>query len=156
MNDNLSKLSKIILAVLIVIGVIITALFYMDLASVSDEALIPDQWVNNFLKYAYIIGIAAAVIAVGFALYSFVLRLMDNPKKAVISLLPIIVLVLVVVIAYSSASDLALDMPNYTGTDNVDGHSNLKWTGAGLYSMYALLLGALAAIIVTELTKALK
>jgi len=154
MKDNLSKISGIIRIALIVIAIIIAALFYSDLASVSDEALLPDNWVNSFLKYAYFLAIAAAVVAVGFALWSLVLKFMDKPKQAALGLIPIILLVLVAVFAYSYASDTPLPMENYEGTDNVPG--TLKWSGAGLYTTYALFVGAVAAIAYAEVSKIIK
>lgn len=156
MKNNLVKISGAIRIVLIAIAVIIAALFYSDLMSVSDEALMPDQWINGFLKYAYILGISAAVIAILFALYTFVMKLIDSPKKALISLIPIVALVVIVIIAHSNASDMPLNMPNYDGMDNVKGHKNLIWSGAGLFTMYTLLIGAIAAIIVAEIMRIFK
>ncbi len=154
MTDNLSKISGIIGIVLIVIAVIVTGLFHMDLASVSDEALLPDNWVNVFLKYAYFLIFAATIIAVGFGLFSFAMRLKDEPKRALMGLIPLVIIALVVIVAYSSASDVKLPMENYEGPDNVPG--TLKWSGAGLYTTYALFIGAVVAIIYAEISKLIK
>ncbi len=156
MNDNISKISLIMRVVLIAIAVIVAIFFYLDLASVEDEALIPDNWVNRFLKYSYILAIGAAILTVGFALLGLGMKFIDSPKKALIGIIPAIILLIVVLVGHSMASDVALDMPNYEGTDNVTGHFNLKWSGTGLYVSYFLIFGAIAAILYAEVSKLLK
>jgi hypothetical protein len=75
---------------------------------------------------------------------------MHAPKKAMYSLIPILLLVAVVVIAYASASDAKIDIPSYEGTDNFDGSGTLKWTDTGLYATYIAMAGAVLAIVFAE------
>ncbi len=181
MTDNLSKITKILLIVLFVVAIIFTVKFYMGMSSLegmkaeefnavemADAGSILDagtdseleakkgaiNWLGYFFKFTYFVGFLAAGAAVLFSLINFVLKLKDEPKKAIVGLIPLIILGLVVLLAYSGASNEVLTIPGYTGEDNVP--KTLKWSGAGLYTTYALIGLAILSIIYVEIAKAFK
>ncbi len=180
MKDNLSKITKILLIVLFVVTVIFIVKFYMGMSSIEDmkaeeinkiettDVSILDgtdseleakkaaiNWLGYFFKFTYFVGFLAVAAVIGFSVLNFVLKLKDEPKKALLGIIPLLVLVLVLLIAYYGlASDKLLDMPNYKGDGNVPG--TLLWTGTGIMVMYALFGFAILSIIYVEIAKAFK
>ena len=105
---------------------------------------------NMILRWAFILLIITAVVALIFPL----MYLVANPKNAI---RPLIILALVgifVLIAWLLASDDILHMPAYNGADNVE--SVLKKAGTGLFLAYILAIGALGAILFSEISKLFK
>ena len=181
MTDNISKITKILLLVLFVISILFAVKFYMGASledvdakelsrieevadndgmlsstdSLTEERIAAINWLGYFLKFSYIIGILAAIFAVGFSIWNFALKFMDSPKKGLMALIPIILVLIVVFIAYSNASSDLLTMPSqYDGTDNVP--NILKWTGTGMITMYIFFALAVGSIIYVEIAKAFK
>lgn len=59
--------------------------------------------------------------------------------------------VILVLIAYSMSDGTIMDIPGYSGSDNVPG--TLKFTDTILITTYFLGIGAIGAIIVTEIIR---
>ena len=78
---------------------------------------------------------------------------MWHPGAALKSLIGLIVLIVVVVIAWTMGSDEPLTIPGYSGTDNVPFW--LKITDMFLYSIYILFAGTVLAIIFSSIKKKL-
>jgi hypothetical protein len=148
MTDNIAKVTKILLWVLIALSV-----FYAIMLFVNASAENP-KWIVNSLTYTEVLLFIAAGAVILFSIINFILNLMSNPKKALLSLTPIVVLVAVFLFSYSNASDEVLYMPTYEGTDNVPGI--LKWSGAGLITAYVFFGLAIASILYVEIAKLFK
>ena len=69
-------------------------------------------------------------------------------ERSFIALAGIVILVL---IAYSMSDGTIMDIPGYSGSDNVPG--TLKFTDTILITTYFLGIGAIGAIIVTEIIR---
>ena len=148
MTDNIAKITKILLWVLIALS-----LFYAIMLFVNTTEQ-DTKWIVNSLTYTEILLYIAIGAVVIFSLFNFVLNLMSQPKKALLSLIPIVLLGVVFLFAYSSASNEVLHMPTYKGTDNVPGI--LKWSGAGLITAYVFFGLAVLSILYAEIAKLFK
>jgi hypothetical protein len=104
------------------------------------------------LGWAYILFIIAALAAVLFPLISTV-----TDVKAILQLLAILgaAAILVVFSYFVLASDTAISIIGYTGTDNTNPKA-LKWIGTGLYSTYIIFGIALLSILYSEVAKLFK
>lgn len=122
--------------------------------STAKEKISAINSLGYYFQFMYVLLILAAIVAVAFVLINFVQKLIDNPKKAVFSLIPLLVFGLVIIIAYSVSPAKELDMPNYEGEDNVAGV--VKWIGTGVFSTYAFIALAILAIIVDGVSKFFK
>ena len=69
-------------------------------------------------------------------------------------IIPIVGIIIVVVFAYSSSTGELLNMPGYTGPDNVK--STLKWSETGLLVTYVFMGLAVLSIIYAEIAKMFK
>ncbi len=156
MTDLVGKITKVLLLLMMAVTVIIAILFYIDIAGVKEGGATPTGWVEAFLKLSYIFGIVAAIAAVGFGLFKFVMKFVDKPMDGVKMLIPFIVLGIIAMVAYGYAADTALTIEGYTGTDNFDGSKALKWSGAGLIAMYLLAGLATLSIVFAEASKIVK
>ncbi len=77
-----------------------------------------------------------------------------RPKEAVKALISFAVVAVFVVIAYALANDTILELPGYTGKDNVPG--TLKFAGTMLWTTYFIFVGAIASIFYVEISKIFK
>ena len=148
MTDNIAKITKIILWVLIALSLFFALMLFIN-TSETDTT-----WISNALTFTNILlylTIGAAVIS---SLYIFVLVFIARPKKAIIKLIPIIILGGVLLFAYSISSDIPLDMPNYDGDANVP--VQVKWSGTGLVMMYVFFGLAILSIIYVEIARLFK
>ena len=147
------KVSYYVLYAMFAIILVVLGLFYFGGDAQGDAVLMSvdsEMWQPD-LTYALL---AVAVIAtlVG-VLFQFGSALKDNPGAALKSLIGLIVLIVVVVIAWTMGSDEPLTIPGYSGTDNVPFW--LKITDMFLYSIYILFAGTVLAIIFSSIKKKL-
>ncbi len=136
---KLAKITSFLLYALLGISAILGVLFYTN--SISEEPLI---------YVAYLFVALAAIFAIGFPIY----QLMSNPKGALNTLIGLAILGVIVLIAYSLASDQVMHIVGYEGPDN--NPSTLKTVGTGLFTTYILFFLSLAAIVITEIYNAVK
>ena len=104
-------------------------------------------YTDELIWWAYILLGATAVLALLFPIG----RLLTNPKQAVKTLIAIVGVCLLVLIAYSMSDGTIMNLPGYDGPDNVEG--TLKFADTMLFTMYFLGIGAILAIIVTEILR---
>ena len=148
MNDNIAKITKVILWVLIALSLFFALMLFIN-TSAEDTT-----WITNGLSFTYILLILTAGAAVLATLYIFTMKFLAKPKRALISLIPIILLGVVFIIAYIKASDVPLDMPNYEGDANVP--VQVKWSGVGLIMMYIVFGLAVLSILYASIARLFK
>lgn len=149
------KVSYYVLYAMFAIILIILGLFYFG--GEAAAPLVPDM--SNpaqtdallYLIYA-LFGLAVAATLVA-AIFQFGSALKDNPMGAIKSLLGLILLVVVLVVAWSVGSSETLTIQGYDGTDNVPFW--LKLTDMFLYTIYFLLAVTIVAIIGSSIKKKL-
>ena len=148
MTDNIAKYTKLLLWVLIALSAFYILMLFVN---TTEE---DTKWVTNSLTYTEVLLYISVGAVILFSLFNFVLKLISQPKKALVSVISIVLLLVIVFIAYSYASDEVLNMPTYDGPDNVPG--TLKWSGAGLITAYILLGLAVLSILYVEIAKLFK
>lgn len=149
MRDNLAKITNILQWILFAVTIVFVIFYFLNIDLIEEGT--DTTWASRMLRYGYILVAVAAAGAILGAIVTFALRIFSEPKKALISLVPILILGGLVLAANMVASPEPLDMPNYTGEDNVP--DTLKIVGTGLYTMYFLLGLAVISAVLSEIYK---
>lgn len=154
------KVSYYVLYALLAIILVVLGLFFFGGDAQGEAVLMgvdPEMWqpahTDSLLYLVYaLLGVAIVATAVGF-LFQFGTALKDNPVAALKSLLGFVLVVVVLVVAWSMGSDQPLNIPGYDGADNVPFW--LKVTDMFLYTIYFLLGATLVAMILGGIKKKL-
>ncbi|MCI1681826.1 MAG: hypothetical protein LKI39_04655 [Bacteroides sp.] len=154
------KVSYYVLYVIFAAIIVVLGMFYLGGNAQGDAVLSgidPEMWqpaqMNALLFLMYGL-LALAVIATVVAfLFQFGMALKDNFGKALKSLIGVILLVVVLAIAWSVGSGEPLNIPGYSGSDNV--YFWLKITDMFLYTFYILLGATVLAMIFSSIKKKL-
>ncbi|MBE9510681.1 MAG: hypothetical protein IMY71_07375 [Bacteroidetes bacterium] len=152
MSDKIRKIISIILYVLMGISLVLVVLFYFGKLVPGTEGTNMEEPLitGKILIWAAILIILTAGLAVIFP----IMHLISNPKSTKNSLFVILGVAILIFIAYSLASSEVLEIPGYTGIDNVPG--TLKFTGTGLFLTYILAGLAVLSILFSEISKYFK
>jgi formate-dependent nitrite reductase membrane component NrfD len=150
MSNISSRLIKILLGVLMAITLVLVVIFYVG--DVVNEGTNHEYPVitETYIIWAYILLGITAGITILFSIYNMII----NPKGAKKSLIGLVGAAILILIAYYMADDSVLNLPHYTGSDNVP--ATLKLVDTGLFTTYLLLGLAFVAIIFSEVSKAFK
>jgi amino acid transporter len=148
MTDNIAKITKVVLWVLIALSLFFALMLFTN-ASEEDVT-----WISNALTFTQVILYITAGITVLFSLYLFTMIMIEKPRKSLVKLIPFVLLAVVFIVAISMASDVPLDMPNYEGDANTPVQN--KWSGAGLIMMYIILGLAILSIIYVSIARLFK
>ena len=117
---------------------------YMELVGLDEP-----NFTNGLLYWVYVL-LALTVFAVlAFSIFGFINNFIHNRKKAINSLLTIVVFAILLVIAYSIGDGTPLDILGYEGPDNVP--ARLKMTDMWIYSIYILMALSVAAMLLSPL-----
>jgi hypothetical protein len=152
MSERITKLSSILLWVLMGLTVVFAILFYVGGVVPGTEGTRYEEpkVTNSFIVYAYILLAVTVLTLLFFALRSYV----QNPKGLKGVLIALGVVAVLIGIAALLADNTVLDLPHYKGPDNVP--TTLFWTDIGLYVAYFLLAGAFLTIIYSVVSKYFK
>jgi hypothetical protein len=158
MQNNSQKLASIFLYLIVAVSVVLLGIFYYKTTGLSlpEEATFQEEInaygsvLDLFIGWAYVliaIGAAAAIIP-------SIIMMVTQPKNAVKSVISIVVIAVIVLIAYVLSDGTPLDLPGYTGNDNVP--SMLKFGDTMIFTMYFLLAGAVLSQIYSGVAKMFK
>lgn len=151
----MSKITTIILYVLIGISAIVMFLFYtqggetLTYGEATDEFYAP-HYTGLALNLSLFFLITAVVLAVLTAIYKIVLA----PAQSLKSLMGILVLLAVLGIAYVMADTTPMQIVGYDGTDNVP--SMLRLADVCLISSWILLVTIMISIVAMSVIKRLR
>ncbi|MGC9330545.1 MAG: hypothetical protein ACP5DZ_01550 [Bacteroidales bacterium] len=165
-----NKIFKFISIALFVVAVILSVLFFAKDSSFLEAELtkaeqlpnevkiervgeIADNWNATTLNFAIGLLLVVAGISVIAALYKFVKSMMESRKGLITSLVFIGIIVLVVILGISFASDA---IPPIVGIDKLGFEvTNImsKRVGSGLYIMYLFFGLTIVAALYTEISK---
>ncbi len=133
------------------ITVVLAVIFYAgDVVEGTQGNLEEPVITETFIHWAYLLMGLAAGLTVIFS----VLNLVLNPQGAKKALVAILGTGVVVFVAWLLADDTVLNLPHYTGDDNVP--STLKMVDTGLFTTYLLAGLAVVAIIYSEISRAIR
>lgn len=138
------------------VSVVLVILFYVKSSGIPSKTEFAEQItlfgasLEYYMVWTYILIITATAGAVVFP----ILNIITNPKGAVKTLVGVALFAVVIFVAFALADNTVMEIPAYTGEDNVP--DTLKWSGAVLYTMYILLIGAIVSIFYVEVAKIFK
>lgn len=146
---KLTKYLNIATIAMFVITGVLMVMYYAG-GEVPNQLHPTPVFTNEMIVWAYILLAIAAGSAFLFGILGFIMNIKEA-KKSLISLAAIAVCVF---ISYAMADGTLIDLPGYTGGDNTP--STLIFADTILYSMYFLGVGAIVAIISTEILSKLR
>lgn len=152
MSERITKLSSILLWVLMGLTVLFAIIFYVGGVVPGTEGTRYEEpkVTNSFIVFAYILLAVTVLTLIFFALRNYVM----NPKSLKGVLIALGVVAVLVGLAALLADNTVLNLPHYKGSDNVP--TTLFWTDIGLYVAYFLLAGAFLTIIYSVVSKYFK
>lgn len=152
MSEKITRITTILLWVLMGLTVIFAILFYVGGVVPGTEGTRYEEpkVTNSFIVFAYILLGLTVLALVGFALRNYIL----NPKGLKGLLVALGVAAVLVGLAALLADNTVLNLPHYKGTDNIP--RTLFWTDIGLFVAYFLLAGAFLTIIYSVISKYFK
>jgi len=153
MSEFLGRISKISLILLFSISIIISVLFFIDIENSGNSNEVT-KFTSILVEWNFILLYIAVGLGLFFAVFAVGLRFIDNPKKALKSLIPFIIAGIIMFVSYLSASDALLNISGYKGSDNIP--ITLKWADAGLIMTWILVGISILTIIFAEVYKMFK
>jgi hypothetical protein len=154
----MKSLPKISLWVLFGLSLLIGLLFYFGGNSGSiqsgGEAIEMPTYVNPLIYWAYFLIILAIAITIGFLVIQFILKLKDDSKAALKSLVALVGVALLIIVSFFLGSSEPIQITGYEGTDNSGFWA--QFTDMCLFSMYALVTVAFLSIFAVGLFKQVK
>lgn|SRR5690554_692596 len=152
---KIHRTSRTVLIIGVLISIVVMGLFYFGGEAAPENLVAGDmsqpQFTDLVLYWAYVLLGITIVVLIGFAIVDFFRGLKENPKKAFSGLLVLLALVALLVVTYILGDGTLLNIPGYTGSDNVP--PMLKMSDMWLYSCYFMLVVTLLAMIVLPLFK---
>jgi ribose/xylose/arabinose/galactoside ABC-type transport system permease subunit len=154
---KISRISRWTLYAMSVVTVVLIGLFFLA-GNVQPEqqyaelvGLVEPVFTDALLYWVYILlGITLLSVFV-FSIFGFVNNLRYNRKKAINSLITLVVFAVLLIIAYSIGDGTPLNILGYEGPDNVK--FMLKLTDMWLYSIYILMALTILAMLFSPLIK---
>ena len=151
------RVSYYVLYVLFAAILVVLGIFYFGGDATGDAVLAGEMWQpaqpESLLYLMYGLFALTVVAMVAAFILQFGSALKDNPVKALKSLVGVILLVVVMIVAWSMGSGEQMNIPGYSGTDNVPFW--LKVTDMFLYTIYFLLGATVLAMLFSSIKKKL-
>lgn len=147
--NKINKILNITTYVIIAITVVFIGLFYFG-GEVPNQAQQTPVHADEMLIWGYIL----FAISCGATLIFGVAKFFMNIKEAKKGLISLGAIAAIIVISYMMSDTTLLDLPGYTGGDNTP--ATLEFADTILFSTYFLGLGAIVAIVATEIIRKVK
>ena len=152
-----SRISRWTLYAMSVVTVVLIGLFFLA-GNVQPEqqyaelvGLTEPVFTDALLYWVYVLlGVTLLAVFV-FSIFGFINNLRHNRKKAINSLITLVVFAVLLVIAYTIGDGTPLNILGYEGPDNVKGM--LKLTDMWLYPIYILMALTILAMLFSPLIK---
>ena len=146
---NYKLFPKVTLWVLMIVGIIATAMFFFggsegSLEVAGDFLDIP-KFTDVFLAWIYLLVFMVILVTFGFVIWKFVETFKVDKKKAITSLGVIVAAVLLCVLCWFLGSPEKMEIVGYEGTDNVGNMARMS--DAIMYLVYILVGATVAALI---------
>ncbi len=134
---------------LFAITIILLVLFAVNVVPMADNAdKMASGYTDAILGWALALFIICALVAVAFPVYEFIKQLISDPKSAVKTVIMVGAIAVIAIIAYVTASGAEDSICETLVETN---ETELKWSGAGLNTLYITLGISLLAVIYAEL-----
>ena len=147
------KVSYYVLYAIFAVILVVLALFYFggEMSSPLVADMPNPAYTDALLYLMYGLLAFAVVVTVVAFIVQFGAALKDNPMAALKSLLGVILLLVVMIVAWSMGSEETLVIPGYEGSDNVPFW--LKITDMFLYALYFLVAANVVAMLFSGIKK---
>lgn len=154
----LQKLSRVFLYLSVLITIIFLLVFYLKyyLAALPEDVDFETEMEVYGNQIDLLIGWAFGLLAVALlaSLAFAIKRLTSDPKRGKKAFVAIGIFSLILLVSYAFADGTPLDIPGYSGTDNVP--AVLKYADTLIFSTYVMLILAFLSIVYSEIDKFLK
>lgn len=114
--QKITKILNILTIVMFVITVVLLGLFYFG-GELPNSQYSNPVYTEQLIWWSYILFAVAIIAAVIFP----IIRLFTRPKEAMKSFIALAGIVILVLIAYSMSDGTIMEIPGYSGSDNVPG-----------------------------------
>lgn len=147
----LKKLPQISLIIFGFLSIIASVLFFLGLGNATFtspntfEEMTDSTFSDLFLGWAYVLFAITVCLVLIFSIIGFAKNFKDAPKKAIRTLIVLVVLVAVFVISWSCGSSDELKIVGYDGTDNVGFWA--QFSDMIIYTAYTLVVCTVVALI---------
>ena len=146
---NYKLFPKVTLWVLMVVGIIATALFFLggsegSLEVAGDFLDIP-KFTNALLFWIYALVVLVILVTFGFVLAKLVETFKVDPKRGLVSVAVVLGAVALCVLCWFLGSPEKVEILGYEGTDNVGNMARMS--DAIMYLVYILTASTVAALV---------
>ena len=155
-QKKLLRIAQIFFLALMGISVVMTFIFYLNIGNVNSNDPLAKQisdmgpMLDNLTYWMYLLTLLSVIFAIGFP----AIQIISNPKGGLKALLSVVRIAVLFFVAYQLGDDTIMNIPGYNGPDNVPSH--LKMTDMAIFSMYAMVVGAVIALLYSEISKLFK
>jgi hypothetical protein len=152
----LLRIGEIFFIALMAISILLTVVFYLNTGKINSEAPLNTQIsqigsILDMLTYwSYVLTFLAVIFAVGFP----VIQMIGNPKAGIKSAVSVGILAIVMFVFYQLGDGTIMNIAGYTGGDNVP--KTLKMVDMVMFSMYAMVVVSVIALLYAEISKLFK
>ena len=152
---KISRISRWTLYALSAVTIVLIALFflggYVQPENQFAELVGRDEpvFTNGLLYWIYLLLGVTVFSVFAFSIMGFINNFRHNRKRAINSLLTLVVFAVLLIIAYTIGDGTPLNILGYEGTDNVP--AMLKLTDMWIYSVYILMSLTILAMLFSPL-----
>ena len=146
---NYKLFPKVTLWVLMVVGIVATALFFLggsegSLEVAGDFLDIP-KFTNVLLYWIYALVVLVILVTFGFVIAKLVETFMVDPKRGLVSVGVVLAAVALCALCWFLGSPEKVEILGYEGTDNVGNMARMS--DAIMYLVYILTASTVAALV---------
>ena len=146
---NYKLIPKVTLWVLMLVGIVATALFFLggsegSLEVAGDFLEIP-KFTNVLLYWIYVLVALVILVTFGFVIAKFVETFKVNPKRGLVSVGVVLGAIALCALCWFLGSPEKVEILGYEGTDNVGNMARMS--DAIMYLVYILTASTVAALV---------
>lgn len=157
MNNNLSKWTNIAKVALALIGVVSCLLLFVGPnINVDTRATIEEFRDGGVMSFATIFTIIMLFLGLGLVLLFFVLQIISNPKKTLLSIAGIVIAFVIFLLFYIVGSSDNGDTLGLTNKNIFPSASAINITTAGIWTVLISLVVAVVVILVSSVQRLFK
>jgi hypothetical protein len=152
----LNKLGQYFFYALLAVSVVLTVIFYLHTGNANQSESTAKQMadigssLDNLFYWTYLMTLLAVLLAIGLPMVSIV----GNPKKGIKVVLSFVLIAVLVIVAYQFTNGTPMNIAGYEGPDNIP--SRLKLVETAIFSMYAMVVVSVIAVLFGEIRKLIK
>jgi len=152
--EKSSKIASIALWGLSAISIVLFLIMFTSIDSESNPGAKAQNWMSINIKWAEVMFVLAALVAVGFA----AVQMFSDKTKAKNGLFVVLLFAVIILVSYLMASN---ELPVFFGSDKFVADGTLtpsisRWIGTGLNATYITFAGAILSVAYFGVAKLFK